>query len=78
MRLHDSWLLVNWRLLLRFSKLLDQCHWLALEASLEPSASARMEQFGELVGWQVKQCIELNTTVGLSRMLKILLLIVQT
>ena len=42
--LHDRRLFVGERLLLRLAELLDETHGLALEAALEPSASASVDE----------------------------------
>jgi hypothetical protein len=49
MRLDEVGLLIGLGLLLRLTELLDQTHGLALEASVEPTASACVDDITELV-----------------------------
>ena len=43
-------LLVGLGLLLGFAQFLDQTHWLALEAAVEPTAGAGVDDIAELFG----------------------------
>ena len=50
MGLDEIGLLVGLGLLLRFAQFLDQAHWLALEAAVESTAGAGMDNVAELFG----------------------------
>ncbi len=52
------WLLVWLGLLLGLAELLDQTHWLALEAAVEASASAGVDDVTELVRGEVQESTE--------------------
>jgi len=58
MCLDEVGLLVGLGLLLGLSEFLDQAHWSALEATVEPTAGAGMEDVEELVGWDIEESAE--------------------
>lgn len=53
--LDEIWLLVGLGLLLGLAELLDQTHWLALEATVEPTASAGVYDIAELLRGEVEE-----------------------
>lgn len=53
--LDGVWLLVGASLLLGLAELLDQTHWLALEAAVETPTSAGVDDITELVRGEVKE-----------------------
>lgn len=55
MCLDEIGLLVGLRLLLRLSQFLDQAHRLALEAAIEPSARASVDNIAELFGAEIEE-----------------------
>lgn len=57
MRLHEIGLLIRLGLLLGLAKLLDQTHGLALQAAVEPTASASMYDVPELIGREVEESV---------------------
>lgn len=62
--LDEVGLLVGLGLLLGLAELLDQTHGLALEATVEPSASASVDDITELLGREVEELVEVDTAVG--------------
>jgi hypothetical protein len=49
--LDDGWFFVGWCLFLRFSQLLDEAHWLPLDAAPESTANASVDQLdGSSIG----------------------------
>ena len=56
--LDEIWLLVWSSLLLGLAELLDETHWLALEAAVEASASAGVDDVTELVRGKVQESTE--------------------
>ena len=63
MGLDDVGLLVGFGFLLGLSEFLDQAHWAALEAAVEPSAGAGVDDFEELFGGQVEEAVEIDSSV---------------
>lgn len=55
MGLDGVWLLVWLGVLLSLAELLDQTHRLALETTVEPTASAGVDNITELIGGEVKE-----------------------
>lgn len=55
MCLDEIWLLVGLSLLLGLAELLDQAHWLALEATVESAAGTGVNDISELLGGEVKE-----------------------
>jgi hypothetical protein len=53
--LDKVWLLIGLSLLLCLSQLLDQTHGLALETTVEPTASTGVDNITELVGGEVEE-----------------------
>ena len=53
--LDEVGLLVGLRVLLGLAQFLDQTHRAALEASVESTAGASMEDVDEFVGWDIEQ-----------------------
>lgn len=66
MRLDQVGLLVGLCLLLRLAQLLDQTHRAALEASVESTTGAGMEDGQEFVGWDVQQSANHQTSIFVS------------
>ena len=64
MRLDQVGLVVRPAVLLRLPQLLEQREALALDATLQPPASTRVDQVDQLLRRQVKQVVEVDTTVG--------------
>lgn len=61
--LDEIGLLVGAGLLLGLAELLDQTHGLALQAAVEPSASACVNEVAELLRAEVEQLVEVDATV---------------
>lgn len=62
--LDEVGLLVGLGLLLGLAELLDQTHGLALEAAVEPSAGAGVDEVAELLRAEVEELVEVDSTVG--------------
>lgn len=62
--LDDIWLLVGLCFLLGLAELLDQTHGLALETTVEPTASAGVDDIAELVRREVEELLEVDSAVG--------------
>lgn len=63
MGLDEIGLLVGLGLLLGLAELLDQTHGLALKTAVEPSAGTGMDDVAELLGGEVEELLEVDTTV---------------
>jgi hypothetical protein len=61
MGLDEIRLLIRLGLLLRLAELLDQAHGLALEAAVEPTAGAGVDDIAQLVGGEVQESVVENT-----------------
>ena len=57
-------LLVWLSLLLGLAELLDETHRLALQTTVEPTASTGVDDIAELVGGKVEELVEVDSTVG--------------
>lgn len=57
MRLDEVGLLVGLGLLLGLAQLLDQAHGLALQAAVEPAASARVHDIAELIRREIEKSV---------------------
>lgn len=53
--LYEVWLFVGLGLLLGLTELLDQTHWLAFEATVEPSASSSVDEVTEFFRGEIKE-----------------------
>ena len=56
--LDEVGLLVGLGLLLGLAELLDQAHGLALQATVDPAAGARVNDITELVGGEIEETVE--------------------
>jgi len=63
MGLDGVWLLVWLGVLLSLTELLDQTHRHALETTVEPTASAGVDNITELIGGEVEELFEVDTAV---------------
>jgi len=62
--LDDGRLLIGRSFPLSLAEFFDETHWLAFQASLEPSPCACMYQVDEVLVIHVKELLELDSTVG--------------
>lgn len=62
--LDDLGLLVSRGVLLGGPELLDEAHGLALQTTLEPTAGTAVDEIDKLLGREVQELLEVDTTVG--------------
>ena len=60
MRLDEVRFLVWLRFLLGLAQLLDEAHRLALEATVEPTSGARVDDITELFGGEIEELVEVD------------------